>query len=187
MSYLLRTFILTLLLSVGALSYAHPADTEAAADTAPLWVLETIDGESIDLKQRITSGGNRIMVFWATWCPYCEQLMPIVARLKADYPDLEVLSFNVFDDLEVKDYPQKANWDFVHILGGDDFARVHGVKGLPTLFVLNGDGRMIIDLREIDTKGPDQSASHGKKAAHHAPLWEAGLRKVLDSMDWDNK
>jgi len=99
-------------------------------------------------------------------------------------PELEVLAFNVFDDLAVEDYPTKAKWPFVHILGGDEFARVHGVKGLPTLFVLNGDGKMILDLREIDTNGPATDTSHRSKAAHHAPLWEEGLRKALQSMDW---
>ncbi|MFK8030084.1 MAG: TlpA family protein disulfide reductase [Gammaproteobacteria bacterium] len=149
------------------------------------WILETLDGEKINLKERIQQPGNRIMVFWATWCPFCKQLMPIVADLKRDYPDLEVLSFNVFDELAREDYATKADWPFIHVLGGDEFARVHGVKGLPTLFLINGEGKMVLDLREIDTKGTEENASNRTKAAHYAPLWNKGLREALDKLDWN--
>lgn len=161
------------------------AEQAASEPQRKQWVLETLDGQSIDLRERIRQPGNRIMVFWATWCPFCEQLMPIVAQLKRDYPTLEVLSFNVFDDLTRSDYRTKADWPFVHVLGGDEFARVHGVKGLPTLFLINGDGKMVLDLREIDTKGGEENASNRTKAAHYAPLWDKGLRKALDDMSWD--
>ena len=171
-----------------------PAQAHADADGAPAtparkqWVLETIDGQSINLGERIASPDNRIMVFWATWCPYCKKLMPIVAQLKKDYPDLEVLSFNVFDDLAVEDYPAKANWPFIHLLNGDEFARAHGVKGLPTLFVLNGKGKMVLDLREIDTSSiPASADSNPKKAFHSKPLWNAGLRKALDQLEWADR
>lgn len=171
---------LTLLLSQAS------AIAQESADRAPKkqWVLNTLDGEAINLKERIQQPGNRIMVFWATWCPFCKQLMPIVHDLKRDYPELEVLSFNVFDDLQPKDYPAKANWPFVHVLGGDEFARVHGVKGLPTLFLIDGDGKMVLDLREIDTKGAEENASNRVKAAHYAPRWNQGLRDALDKLDW---
>ncbi len=149
------------------------------------WVLDTLDGDRIDLRQQIKKPGNKIMVFWATWCPYCKQLMPIVADIKRDYPELEVLAFNVFDDLAPEDYDTKANWPFVHVLEGDEFARVHGVKGLPTLFLINENGKMVLDLREIDTKGTEENASNRVKAAHYAPRWDQGLRKALDGLNWD--
>ena len=169
-----------------AFSQAQVLAQNSEQKAAPrVWVLETTDGEQIDLRQRIKQPGNRIMVFWATWCPFCKQLMPIVADIKRDYPDLEVLSFNVFDDLAIEDYPTKANWPFIHVLGGDEFARVHGVKGLPTLFLINDQGKMVLDLREIDTKGGEEDASNRVKAAHYAPLWNKGLREALDKLNWD--
>ena len=138
---------------------------------AARWVLPTLDGEHINLAERVKAPDNKIMVFWATWCPYCKQLLPIVDDIKKDYPDLEVLAFNVFDDLDVADYPKKAPWSFTYILGADEFARAHGVKGLPTLFLVDKNGKMILDLREINTKsGLSENASNREKASHHAPL-----------------
>ncbi len=164
---------------------AVQAQDEARKAPPKQWILETLDGENIDLNKRIQEPGNRIMVFWATWCPFCKQLMPIVSELKRDYPDLEVLSFNVFDDITREDYATKADWPFIHVLGGDEFARVHGVKGLPTLFLINGEGKMVLDLREIDTKGTEEDASNRVKAAHYAPLWNKGLREALDKLNWE--
>lgn len=182
MKYCLSIIVLAL---TASLIHAPASAQETERPATRQWVLETLDGDSINLKQRIQQPGNRIMVFWATWCPFCKQLMPIVADLKRDYPDLEVLSFNVFDDLKPADYARKANWPFIHLLNGDEFAQVHGVKGLPTLFLINGDGKMVLDLREIDTKGTEDNASNRVKAAHYAPRWDKGLRDALDKLDWD--
>ncbi|MEM7081152.1 MAG: TlpA disulfide reductase family protein [Pseudomonadota bacterium] len=177
-----KSLLLSLLLAV---MIASAPTALGDTPTTPRWVLNTLDGEAINLGERIQQPGNRIMVFWATWCPFCKQLMPILVDIKRDYPDLEVLSFNVFDDLAPQDYASRANWPFIHILGGDEFARVHGVKGLPTLFLINGQGKMVLDLREVDTSGADGNASNQTKAAHYAPKWDRGLRDALDQMNWD--
>jgi len=165
-----KALIFSLLTTLCISSWAQQAEN-TQSEPAPRWVLQTLDGESVNLAERIRAPQNRIMVFWATWCPFCKQLMPIVAELQQDYPELEVLSFNVFDDLDPADYAEKAPWPFVHVLEGDEFARVHGVKGLPTLFLLNDQGKMVLDLREIDVSdSAKEGASNRMKASRYAPL-----------------
>lgn len=181
----LLTFYTIVIFSV-SLVFIAPLASAQEQGAAARWVLPTLDGEQVNLAERVKSPDNKILVFWATWCPYCKQLMPIVDDIKKDYPDLEVLAFNVFDDLQPAAYPVKAPWPFIHVLGADEFARAHGVKGLPTLFLVDKNGKMILDLREIDTKaGLSKDASNSQKASHHAPLWNKGLREALDTMNWE--
>ncbi|NNF15249.1 MAG: TlpA family protein disulfide reductase [Gammaproteobacteria bacterium] len=183
--------IIVLFALMGLVTVPAFADNNVAPATPAKkqWILSTLDGQTVNIGEHIRTPRNRIMLFWATWCSYCSQLLPIVEKLQHDYPDLEVMAFNVFDDLAPHEYPDKANWPFMHLLDGDEFAKVHGVKGLPTLFVVNEQGVMVLDLREIDTSSAlhQTAASNAAKASHHAPLWDAGLRAVLDKLNWPSQ
>jgi thiol-disulfide isomerase/thioredoxin len=54
---------------------------------APGAVLEKLDGSSVDLKSYIGGGKATLIEFWATWCPNCKQLEPVIERVAKKYGD----------------------------------------------------------------------------------------------------
>lgn len=52
---------------------------------APGAVLEKLDGTSVDLKDYIGGGKATLIEFWATWCPNCKQLEPVLHEVAKKY------------------------------------------------------------------------------------------------------
>jgi thioredoxin-like negative regulator of GroEL len=61
------------------------------------------------------------MRFTAQWCEPCKQYLPIFTKVLADYPDVEVQSF----DIETDD--------------GVYMASDYGIRGVPTTIIFAGD------------------------------------------------
>jgi thiol-disulfide isomerase/thioredoxin len=58
----------------------------AVGATAPVLILPSLSGTSVDLASMI---GKKPMVieFWATWCPLCKKLEPQLEKARATYGD----------------------------------------------------------------------------------------------------
>lgn len=66
----------------------------------------------MDYTQEINSAPVVLVEFYATWCPHCQKMMPIVADIKALLADnLKVMQFDVdkyedlTDEMNVKSLP----------------------------------------------------------------------------------
>ncbi|OJV65924.1 MAG: hypothetical protein BGO41_08295 [Clostridiales bacterium 38-18] len=85
--------------------------------------------------------GKMIVVnFWATWCKYCIQEMPLLDELnKRD--DVVVLAISVGEDEKtVKDYIDKYGYEFDVFLDEEGtLASKFGVTGFPTSLFLGKD------------------------------------------------
>ena len=60
-------------------------------DKAPTAIVQTLDGEPVDLAQFV--GKKPVLIeFWATWCPLCKQLEPTIKALHDKYEgELEIV------------------------------------------------------------------------------------------------
>ena len=71
-----------------ALAAAFPAHAQEeglpVGATAPSATLQTLDGKPVDLAQ-LARGGPAVIEFWATWCEYCEKLLPTMQKASATY------------------------------------------------------------------------------------------------------
>jgi thiol-disulfide isomerase/thioredoxin len=116
--------------------------------TAPPLRLEDIDGvehDLADLKGRLV-----LVNFWATWCPPCRREMPSMERLYQQFKErgLTVLAVDVGEDMDTV-FAFTGQLDpaptFPLLLDTDSSAaQAWGVKGLPTSFVVDPEGRVII-------------------------------------------
>lgn len=151
---------------------------------APDWTLQSQNGESVTLSE-VTAKQPVIVLFWATWCPYCKALMPHIQSVRLEYGDeIRVLAVHFRDDKgDPVAFIEKAGYDFTLLPDGDEVANLNEVWGTPGLMIIDTDRVIRFDLYtlpKLDLSGAGESPTHGKKAALLAPYWAAELRKSLD-------
>ena len=160
---------------------ASPVPAQEAAD----WTLQTHDGRSITLSDEARRQ-TTVMLFWATWCPYCRALMPHLQSIKLEYGDeVEILALNFREDGDPVEYIDNAGYDFVLLPEADAVAEAYGITGTPGVLIVDRQRQIRFDLRKLPRIEPPDTgaqASHGRRAAYRAPYWAAEIRKSLDAV-----
>ena len=164
-----------------------PLGTGACAEemTAPNWTLHTPDGTPVELAA-VTSNKPQIILFWATWCPYCKALMPQIQSIIYEYGEsVGVLAVNIMEDGDPETYMDEAGLDFTLLLEGDAVAEQYEVSGTPGVFIVDTNQNIRFNLRDLP--GPNVGAdidkmSHRQKAKRLAPYWAAEIRMALDNL-----
>lgn len=150
------------------------------AEAPEAFTLESLDGQSYTLPQE--QEGVGIYLFWASWCPYCQALMPHIQSIRDQYGDaVSVYALNFRDEEDPAELLERHGFDFVVFPDADPVAEQWGVHGTPGLFIVDADGEVRFNLYEIEVDDPPgyDEMSHGQKASRRAPLWAARIREVL--------
>lgn len=132
--------------------------------------------------------GPAIVLFWATWCPYCKALMPHLQSIVEESDGaIEVLALNFRDDGDPATFLAEYGYDFRLFPASDAVAQSWGVKGTPGLFLVDGAGRAVFSNYAIPEAAFErryrtqaEGMKHYQKAARRAPVWAAELRKAID-------
>ena len=152
-SVLLRFFIGCVL--VGTLSFtpfpAFPQDYVPRIrfvrdpDPAPPFQLEDIEGK--ELKLEAFHGKVVLLNFWATWCGPCREEIPALIELQRRYKDhLQVIGLAVDEDDEayVRKFAASSGMNYPIAMSSTDVRIAYGgVGALPTVFVINPEGRLV--------------------------------------------
>lgn len=87
-------FLFLLILSFSILGCEQKRKFLAAGDNAPTFSLLDLDGNTISLGD-LLKGKEVILSFWASWCPECQQQMPILNGFAKKYRDkIEIIRVN---------------------------------------------------------------------------------------------
>lgn len=139
MTLILKTVIVILFL-LTANSYAIEVGSPA-----PDFNLKTLEGKDIRLSDY--KGKNPVyLVFWATWCPVCEEEIP---NLKAIYSRFQskgliMLAVNVGINDSAKKaamYKEKHKLPYPVLFDNDSsVTKLYGVMGTPTMIILDKKG-----------------------------------------------
>lgn len=114
--------------------------------TAPDWSLQTGEDGTIDYYQ---DSDNKVSVvlFWATWCPYCATLMPHLEVIYRKYKNkgLKFYAIDIYEDgkIDPAEYFTNKEYTYTLLLNGDLIAEDYGVKGTPGLYVVDKDKKII--------------------------------------------
>jgi thiol-disulfide isomerase/thioredoxin len=176
------------LLTVGLLLGAAAAHAQSNHDWQPPgFSLPRADGTEFRYPDDLA--GPTIILFWATWCPYCKALMPHLQSILDEYPgQVSVLALSIRDDGDPAATLAEYGFDFSLFTAADAVAEAWGVKGTPGLFLVDADGRVVFDRMRLPpaaeraTAQPEASMKHYQKAARNAPYWAARLRIALDQL-----
>lgn len=145
-----------------------------AGDKAPGWSgVDLATDAKVDFPA-VLDGKPAVLVFWATWCPYCKAFMPYVKEIQADYAkhDIQIITFNALERGigDPKAYMKTLDFPFIAIAEADGIAEDYNVKFIPGLMIVNGDGTVVYRRRSTDLP-PGKTVSE---------QWAAEVRQVLD-------
>jgi thiol-disulfide isomerase/thioredoxin len=86
-----------------------------------------------------------MLVFFATWCPHCNNEAPIISELEEQYEDLQVVMVGI----DPQDDPQKVR-EFVEryriespAVYEPPLGQTYNISGYPTTYVLDGEGQVV--------------------------------------------
>ncbi len=107
------------------------------------WTLNNLAGEAVQLSS--FQGRPTLLVFWATWCPYCKKLLPGIARLNSKYEPLglKVLAVNIKEDWKPEVYWRNHEYQFDTVLAGDEVANIYGISGTPGVVFIAPSGQVL--------------------------------------------
>jgi len=174
------TILATLVILITSSTGARGED-----DIASNWTLRTPDGVSVELAER-SQERPQIILFWATWCPYCKALMPHLQSIRLEYGDaLGLLAVSIRADGNPEEFIANAGYDFTLLLDGDAVADEYQIVGTPSVIIVDTKRNIRFDLRQLPglEMGPDgQEYTHRQRAKRLAPYWAAEIRKALDDI-----
>lgn len=130
-----------------------------------------------------------VVLFWATWCPYCKALMPHLQSILEEFPgQVDVVALTIREDGDPAAVLAEYGYEFRLVEDADEAAAAWGVKGTPGLFLADAHGRVVFDRMRIPPEADPQhegsgtDMKHYQKAARGAPYWAARLRQALDPL-----
>jgi len=146
-------------------------------EDAPAWTgTELADGAQVNFPQ-VLNGKPAVLVFWATWCPYCKAFMPYAGKIRADYAEqgVQIVTFNALErgKGDPKAYVESLDFPLVAIAEADDIAKDYGVKFIPGLMVVDGEGSVVYRRGWTDLPA-------GSKVAQQ---WDSEVRSALDELN----
>lgn len=114
-----------------------------AGNTAPDFSLHDLKGELYNLKA-VRDKKVVLLVFWATWCPYCVQEIPELNKIYQEYSGkgLEVWAINIKEEKsKVSKFASKRGINYTILLdstGG--IASSYEIFGIPTNIIVDKKG-----------------------------------------------
>jgi thiol-disulfide isomerase/thioredoxin len=122
------------------------AVAERQSGDAPDFTLLDLNGNSVSLAS--LRGKVVILDFWATWCGPCRKSMPLLDKFYTDNKPENVMVFgvNVWErggkTDKVQPFVTERGFHFPILFGTNDLADAYGVQGIPTLVIIDPQGKI---------------------------------------------
>ena len=116
-------------------------------EEAPEWSLPTASGDTLSLAA--LEDTLVVMDFWATWCAPCLMVMPELQAIHEDYAHrpVKVVGVNVWERGDPGTMMADSGFTYPLALEGDSVAADYMVTGIPTLYLIGPEGRVLYRAR----------------------------------------
>jgi len=166
---------LWLAIALLGLAVAGPSAAVKQGDIAPAWHARDFGGHAVDFPA-VTQGKPSVVVFWATWCPYCKAFMPYLKNIQADYAKqgVKIVAINAKEDGrgDPAAYVQSLGFVPIAVANGDEVAKAYDIQYIPGLLIVDGAGK-------VAWRRPWTDLPAGKTVAE---LWDGQVRTALDAL-----
>jgi thiol-disulfide isomerase/thioredoxin len=127
----------------------RPAEPEQPA--GPDFALRSMQGDTVQLS---SLRGHVVLIdFWATWCGPCREELPMLVHLAQRLEPKGVRLVAISEDDPPAQEPdviafakEVPGLEHFAVYGNPDVESLFGVDSLPTLFVLDREGRLLTKL-----------------------------------------
>jgi len=172
----MRSKLVAAIASAGVATWiAFAAGAVEQGDKAPPFRAHDFAGRTIDFPA-VAEGKPAVVVFWATWCPYCRAFMPKLAAIQKDYAahGVKIVTINAKEDGrgDPKAYVQGLGFAPIAVANGDAIAQSYGIQYIPGLLIVDGAGT-------VAYRRPWTDLPAGKSVAE---LWDQQVRTALDQL-----
>ncbi len=124
----------------------RPPPPILVGDLAPDFTLLDAEGHEVSLHQ--FRGQVVVLEFWASWCHFCQESMPALQRLHDKWSGngAAVLAINCRDTADVAPghFVRSQGFSYPVLPDGNNLAMQYRVSGIPHVFVIGPDGRLIL-------------------------------------------
>jgi len=123
---------------------------------APDFRLPAVDGSMVSMSDY---NGKVVLVdFWATWCPPCQEMIPILSKLHKNYSEEGLVILGVSLDRdglgELGTFVHEKMIPYKVVMGDNRISNAFGgVSSIPTLYLVDRDGRLVRKLAGSHTYG----------------------------------
>ncbi len=120
---------------------------------APDWTLKDPQGKEHKLSDY--RGKVVVLDFWATWCAPCRAAMPGVQSIHEKYGPKggAVFGLNCWESGDAPGYMKEQKFTYGLLMQADEVAATYGVSGIPAIFVIGPDGKII--YRSVGFEGEE--------------------------------
>jgi thiol-disulfide isomerase/thioredoxin len=137
---------LRVLLAMLFIGLASAAWAAKVGDTVTLPEVKLLDGSTVNAQRY--AGKPVLVVFWASWCPYCVKHNPLVQKLidQTRGTDLQVLTVTIDKDLNAaKKYLVEKRYTFAATADVKAMEAALGAKrALPKTYLIGRDGKLAV-------------------------------------------
>jgi thiol-disulfide isomerase/thioredoxin len=126
-----------------------------SGEPVPAFTAPDLFGGTVDWSDY--AGSPAVLSVWAPWCSHCQVELPVVDRVMKDYPGVGLVTIVTSIDAQPGPAPDEYmldnNLDFATAVDDGDgtLAAAFGIQGFPTLYFVNSDGTVALQLEgEVD-------------------------------------
>ena len=141
--------LLILLLAAFTVGCTSGDSGQSLSGGSPDFLLPAVDGSMVRLSDY--SGKVILVDFWATWCPPCVEMLPVLSKLHRKFSDKGLVVLGISLDRDglgaLGTFVHESMIPYKVLMGDDKVARSFGgVSSIPTLFIIDREGRLVRKL-----------------------------------------
>jgi len=101
------------------------------------------DGKGANHSLKDYDGRPLLLHFWASWCPPCRSELPELAAWRRQHPDIVLIPVSLDENpVTARQYLQQHQLQLAANTSDERMAMQLGVRGLPSTFVIAGNGEV---------------------------------------------
>lgn len=131
---------------------------EAKEGSAPNFTWQDETGKQVSFAE-VSKGKPVLVNFWATWCGPCVKEMPDLAALSEEYKSKGGLVIGISVDRDddalvlVSDFVKEKNVTYPIVIDNGDLETAFGgLRGIPTTFYIDKEGKIVKKLVGLQSK-----------------------------------